>query len=283
MSRLSAYLFSLGLFLAGPSFAAQEIPESRAVPGGIAVLEIAEADQPQPQAWFHQRPLLTVKGDEHWYAVIGLPLSQEAGRTMIKTQVAGKKEKWVGFDVADRSYPEQHLTVKNKRHVNPAQRDLERIRRESAVIAKSKRHYSPRPVESLSFALPVDGRKSSDFGLKRYFNGQPRKPHSGLDLAAPTGTPIRAPADGVVLETGNYFFNGNTVFIDHGQGMVTMYCHMDRIDVEKGEQLKRGEVFAQVGSTGRVTGPHLHWSLFLNGEAVDPALLLAERPWEDAE
>jgi len=218
---------------------------------------------------------MVIGSDKNWKAIIGIPLSANTGTHELKVNSNGI-EKNYKFEVATKDYETQYLTIKNKRMVNPNKQDMSRIVKEKELISKAKSHWSNNEHVPLRFIKPAEGPYSSPFGLRRFFNKQPRKPHSGLDIAAAKGTPIIAPADGVVINTGNYFFNGNTVFIDHGQGLITMYCHMDSINIKEGTQVKTGDIIGNVGSTGRVTGAHLHWSVILNNTTVDPILFLKQ-------
>ena len=255
---------------------AARLPDAAPVPGGVALVTLPSGTG---SVTLNGKPVMIIEDDDKQVAVVGLPLSARPGEHTLEfrhtdTGTVGKQ----AFMVNDKQYETQRITIKNKRKVNPEKRDMERIGREQKRIRKALANHAERTPESLRFKLPVAGPISSPFGLKRYFNDQPRKPHSGLDLAAPEGTPIQAPAAGRITDTGDYFFNGNTVFIDHGRGLVTMYCHLSRIDVEPGQEVAAGETIGTVGQTGRVTGPHLHWGVSLNDARVDPMLFLDELP-----
>ena len=245
------------------------------VPGGIAIIPLP-VDADPASARYQDKKVLVTKADDKLIAVIGLPLTSKAGRHYLKLKDQQGKTLSIGFQVEDKAYEEQHITIKDKRKVNPEKRDMERITRETNQIRQALRHWSPHAGVILEFNKPVTGPTRSTFGLRRFFNEQARKPHSGLDIAAPEGTPILSPAPGTVLDTGDFFFNGNTVLLDHGQGLVTMYCHMSKIDVIPGQTVNSGDILGEVGMTGRVTGPHLHWGVSLNDARIDPALFLPE-------
>jgi len=244
-------------------------PHTAAVPGGVVVLNIGPASNPMPAVHYRKKRVMVVQNNGQWQAVVGIPLTAKPGKQQVK--IKGQNTP-LSFQVNARQYPEQHLTIKNKRKVNPSKSDLKRIRDERGRINAALNHWQPQAEIDTRFSLPLKGRFSSPFGLRRFFNKQARKPHSGIDIAAPKGAPIRAPAAGRIIERGEFFFNGKSVFIDHGQGLVTMYAHMSRIDVEPRQRVARGEVIGAVGQTGRATGPHLHWGVSLNNARVNPAL-----------
>ncbi len=251
---------------------ATSLPGERAVPGGIAIVDLGALED-TPRAWFATRRVMVARHLDHWYAIVGIPIGYPPGPAALEFE-AGDAQRKVGFSVGPYAYAEQRLRIANRRLVNPDQGDLERIARERTIMDTAYARFTPgSPVSR--FDLPADGPFSSPFGLRRVFNGESRNPHSGLDIAAPAGDPVRAPAAGEVVVTGNFFFNGNTVMIDHGNSLITMYCHLARIDVREGQHLARGDLIGLVGATGRATGPHLHWSVSLNQARVDPLLFVA--------
>lgn len=272
----SKWVLWLVVLLTSPVIvAAVSMPRHDPVPGGVALVPL-QVDAAQPPEVRHAgRLLMVVRQRGEWVAVVGIPLTARPGVHSVTVR-SGSQSVQRTFTVQDKSYAESHITLENPRMVNPGKAELQRIAEEQEKIKAALSHWTDAVVVQEPFILPVEGRLSSPFGLRRYFNGEARRPHSGLDIAAPVGAPIRAPAPGRVVDTGHYFFNGKTVFLDHGQGLVTMYCHLDRIDVQPDQVVKRGEIIGLVGKTGRVTGAHLHWSVSLNRTMVEPLLFLPE-------
>lgn len=290
-------------------------PMSRAVPGGVAVVPLGAARR-APKAIWNGIPVLVTGSSSGWFAVLGIPLHTLQDRLVLEGQdtvpgatragnqastrgkgkardvettasaPAGKVQseasstglRRIDVPIHPHQYAEQHLKVAPGQ-VTLSKEVLSRHLRERKQSARVMATWTEPVPASLQLHQPVPGVRSSSFGLRRFFNGQSRNPHGGMDIAAPVGTPVKAAAPGVVIDTGDYFFNGNTVWVDHGAGLLTMYCHLDRIRARVGQRVRTGDVIGTVGKTGRVTGPHLHWSVCLNRTMVDPALFLkAEQP-----
>ena len=271
----AAWLLAIGISLHAAAHAL-DLPRESRVPGGVAILALGDADEHPGQVRFNDHGAPVLRMNPGWVAVVGLPLDLAPGRHQARLTSGDGRSRDIEFDVAEKEYEVQKLTVTNPRHVEPSKEDLERIARERERIDAALGHFDAGRTPEFAMRAPVDGRRSSSFGLRRFFNEQPRNPHSGMDIAAASGTPIVSPAPGRVTDTGDYFFNGNTVFVDHGQGVVTMYCHLSRIDVKTGDEVDAGTQLGLVGATGRVTGPHLHWGVAVNRALVDPALFLPD-------
>ncbi|MEH6358172.1 MAG: peptidoglycan DD-metalloendopeptidase family protein [Pseudomonadales bacterium] len=270
-------------------FAAINLPPHSPVPGGIAVLDLPEqsaSENDNLSASYRGARVMLVSpmetGTKHWQAIVGIPLSAKPGHHQLTITSDQGKQSGVTFDVNKKTYKEQRITLTNKRQVNPYAADLERIKREKRLMVAAFKDWNTSLTPTMTLTKPTIGPLSSPFGLRRFFNDQPRNPHSGLDFAAPEGTAIQAPAEAIVVATGDYFFNGNTVLLDHGHGLVTMYCHMSRIDVSKGDHVQLDDTIGLVGKTGRVTGAHLHWSVSLNNARIDPNLLMPKEPKTDS-
>ena len=253
---------------------ALQLPQASLVPGGVLIVPIDSTSKEQaPTVTFDGQRTMVLRSKGRWVAVVGVPLSEKPGRVTVVVRDGTAPEKSVSFDIADKKYVTQSLKVAPGK-VDLSKEDEERVNREIPHIKATVATFSDTPPTTLRLQQPIPGVRSSSYGMRRIFNNEPRAPHTGMDIAAPNGTPVRAPAPGRVIDTGDYFFNGNTVFVDHGEGLITMYCHLSAIDVKPGQSVHTGEVLGRVGATGRVTGPHLHFGVALNATFVDPALFL---------
>jgi len=273
------FAIALAGFLATATPAA--VPQNAPRPGGVAVIPLdsaAPGDSSPPVVMFGDKRALVLQHDRKWVAVVGIPLDFEGGLAHVSVAMDDQAVTEQSFEVQPYAYREQRLTVQNRSYVDPDPQQLERIISERERIDAALGAWRESELVDIELLVPVAGTRSPTFGFRRFFNDQPRAPHKGMDIAAAKGSPIRAAADGVVSIAANLFFNGNTVLVDHGQGLMTMYCHLDNVDVQQGDRLDRGVTIGKVGATGRVTGAHLHFGVYLNGTAVDPALML--RPAE---
>ena len=266
-------VFLLALSLPLPALA---LPEESSVPGGIALVQLGAVtpNSAKPRAWLGEQPVWVSADHGQWVAVVGLALDLAPGAHNLRVD-DGELQRQVEFDVRPKNYPAQHIRLKDSSKVTLSPADEARAVAEIAEIQKLKRHWRDEEADDLQFIQPAAGRLASRFGLRRFFNGEARAPHSGLDVAIGRGTPVKATARGTVLAVDDYFFNGKTVFVDHGNGLISMVCHLDRIDVQAGDPVSQGQRVGLSGMTGRASGPHLHWSMVLNGVMVDPALFIS--------
>jgi murein DD-endopeptidase MepM/ murein hydrolase activator NlpD len=251
-----------------------DLPRTAWVPGGVAAVKLGPAAAP-PIARFDGERALVLGSATEWLAVVGIPLGAKAGSTLsLIVERDGREPETLEVAVGSKRYATQRLKVKPGQ-VDLSPEDLARYERERAHLDAVLRTFSEAPPPSLQLVPPCDGRRSNSFGLRRFFNGQPRKPHNGMDIAAPLGTPVVAAGEGEVIDVGEYFFSGHTVILDHGQGFLTLYAHLSTVHARAAERVAGGAQIGEVGATGRVTGPHLHFTVYLNRTAVDPALFFA--------
>ena len=212
-----------------------------------------------------------------YIALVGIDLDADPKRYTLSLSLEDEREGIIKKDfeiqVASEDFRTQHLTLP-KEKVDLDEETLKRVNREKEEIDKIWDISTAGPLWDGNFMKPVEGVIDDNFGFRRIINGEPRSPHTGIDIDAPEGAPVYAANQGRVVFTGNQFFSGKGLVIDHGLGLLTMYFHLSEILVTEGEGVKKGQVIARVGKTGRATGPHLHWGLRLNGARVNPASML---------
>ncbi|MDE2197270.1 MAG: peptidoglycan DD-metalloendopeptidase family protein [Gammaproteobacteria bacterium] len=268
---LMAFMFPLAA-------AAASLPKDEPVPGGVVVIQLPDSGGTQPVVTRKDRRIMVVEHAGHWYAIAGIPLATPPGQHMLLFRDADSTARQIRFNVSPKVYPEQQLIIKNPQLVNPTPAQLRRIKREQSHLQGVLDSWVQQPAPQLGFLWPAAGPETSGFGLRRVLNGQPRSPHSGIDIGAPAGTAVRAPADAVVADLGDYYFCGKTLTLDLGQGLYSVYCHLSKITVKRGERVQQGQVVGAIGTTGRTTGPNLHWTVSLNGTPVDPHAFLISGP-----
>lgn len=242
-----------------------------AVPGGIELIPLPDD---ATGASYAKNPVLIVRQPEP-IAVVGISLDAPLGKKFLDVDSPAQGKLQIPFTVVRKSYPVQRLTLADDKMVNPPPAELARINEETALMTAQYDLYTPLSTSPFPLVLPAAGAVSSNFGLRRILNGEPRNPHAGIDIAAKSGDPVTAPAPGRISLTGAFYFNGNTIFLDHGGGLISMVCHLSAIDVQDGDTVVRAQRIGRVGATGRATGPHLHWSVSLNGQRIDPKAVLA--------
>jgi murein DD-endopeptidase MepM/ murein hydrolase activator NlpD len=263
------------LLLCLPGFSgAMVLPTSVPVPGGVAVIELGQYPT-SPKVTFDGHPVAVVESaPQRWTAVVGLPLNQKPGKATLTVQNAHP----VPFTIKEKTYPKQSIQIKNPRLFKPNAADLKRIDLEKKKFESILSLWTPQETLDWSLQMPLAGTPpvTGVFGAQRIINGTPKAPHRGLDLAAATGTSVVSVASGTVVEVSEYFYSGKIVIIEHGQGFKTLYCHLNSTQVAVGQTIHKGATIGTVGSTGRATGPHLHFGVSLNHVLVDPLIFFSK-------
>lgn len=276
---LICFLFGLSLVPGVGSAARVTLSPEQPSPGELFLVTVDEATTVTGvRAEFGDREFqLWPNGPDGWQGLVAVDRDRLPGLApLVLTRESGKGRRTFAeatVTIAPREYPEQQLTVK-KGMVDLSPEDQARAARENRLIRKTLGRTAPDRLWRSPFAMPLEGPITSTFGVRRVYNSSPRGYHSGLDVAAPRGTPVLAAAEGTVVLVGEFFYTGRTVFVDHGLGLYTAYFHLDAVGVTDGQTLGAGDEIGRVGSTGRSTGPHLHWGVYLSGRKTDPLTLL---------
>ncbi len=276
-------LTSAGLMLAWLVSIAMIAPVSAKEEGSLVELEgdfvqggllFGKAPVGSKVLWGGREVRLTPQGDY----VIGLGRDNRTP-VLLRVEAADGRSQQQVFDIVQRDYEKQEITGISKKIMSPGEEELKRIKKENALIGQARRVDSDRTDFLTPFQWPLTGPITGVFGSQRVYNGRPSRPHFGVDIAAPTGTPARAPIGGVVtLAYDDMFYSGGTIMIDHGYGLNSSFLHLSRVLVKVGDKVEQGQVVGEVGATGRVTGAHLDWRMNWYDQRIDPQLLVGAMP-----
>ena len=271
--RGCALLLLLALAVAEPALAASIRVDPPVVPvGGLAIVRV---DAREPRGKFDGRTMRFFPSGAEHVALVGIDLDRAAGRYPIRVETASGVVE-AALEVQATKFPEERLTVpKTYTELDP--KTLARVKREQKLLGSLWPKSRGERLWRGEFARPADGPSGSPFGLRRFFNGEPRSPHAGIDIRAPKGAPVRAANRGRVVLAKDLFFTGNTIVLDHGLGVFTLYVHLSKMSVASGKLVERGAEIGRVGATGRATGPHLHFAVRVGDARIDPDAILARR------
>ena len=242
-------------------------------PGGIYVKEIS-IDQFRNGFYYLDIKVPTLKKNNSYYLLFGIPrdINPDTKEITLKN---GEDDYILSFTLKEKSFGKQYINI-SKKFTDPSETVIDRIITEKNILNSARNKWVSSNIDT-DFILPVIGQISGVFGTDRFYNNKKGNYHNGVDFAASTGTNIVAPSSGIVLLTGDFFYNGKFVYIDHGMNLKSIFIHMDSIKVSKGDHVHKGDVIGHVGNTGKSTGPHLHWSVTLNSVYVDPMIFVNNR------
>jgi len=258
------------LLIPGSGFA---LPKTQSTPGGISNVYLPTTNHQAPEVFFKDAHVIVMKESQssHWFGLVGIPLIIKSSKQTLEIR---NLKKSVTFKVHQKRYRKSRIWLKDNKMINPSKKDQARIQKEAKEIRKVLRKWSENDPFKQNYRMPVNGRITARFGTLQIFNYKIKEPHQGIDIYAKQGTPIYPCNAGIVLKTGNYFFLGNTIFIDHGKGVISLYAHLDKIWVKEGRHLTKETPLGSIGQTGRATGPHLHWAMVMNQTFVNPKLFV---------
>jgi murein DD-endopeptidase MepM/ murein hydrolase activator NlpD len=249
------------------------IADELVVNGGVLIHEISK-EQFHRGLSHKEIKLATYRHNDKHYIIYGIPYNSQIGETSLKIK-DGSNSLNINFNINEKNFKKQHIKVANK-YIEPNKSDLERIKDERLNILNAKSFWYKNNID-LDFITPIEGILTGEFGTRRFYNGTEGRFHNGIDLAAKKGVLISAPSSGKVILTGNYYYNGKFVYLDHGKGLKSIFIHLDEILVENGQLIEKGDFIGKIGSTGKSTGPHLHWSVILNNVYINPSMFIDKK------
>lgn len=275
MKKIALYLMMLIFSTINHAAVWNTLPENHPVNGGLTIIPLDMAQK--PEVLFEGKKIIVLPSSlpKQWLLIVGIPLDAQAG--VEKLSVLKPHAGVVPFHVSKKVYLSQYLTIVDTSKVDVSPEDEKRVAAETQTLNTLFSRYTEADPFAKPLIAPAQAPISSLFGLQRFYNQKPRTPHSGLDIAAAEGTPVHSITDGTVVSVADYFYTGNTVIVDHGMGVFSLYGHLKRTDVKVGQHITQGTVVGLVGKTGRATGPHLHWSMIMNQTLVDPLLFVPVR------